>query len=132
MSTELTLLAYAVALLIVLVLIQANVGVMKQGVAPMAGNRDALPPPSPFQARTKRLVDNHREGLAMFAPLVLIAALSDISNSWTVLGAQLFFYSRVAHAIIYLAGWPLIRSVAWLIGLVGTLMVLLALFGILA
>ena len=41
-----------------------------------------------------------------------------------MLGAQLFFYSRIAHAVIYLAGWPWIRPLAWAIGLVGTLMIL--------
>src|SRR5271156_383963 len=98
MSVELSMLVYATALLILLVLVQATAGVQAQGLQPMAGPRDDLPPPKPFQARTKRLVDNHREGLIMFAPLVLAAALSHVSNGWTVLGAELFFYSRVVHA----------------------------------
>jgi len=59
MSVELTMLAYAAGLLLVLVLIQATAGVLAQGVAPMAGSRDGLPEPKPFQARTKRVVDNH-------------------------------------------------------------------------
>ena len=126
MSVEISMLVYATALLIVLVLIQATVGVQAQGLQPMAGSRDDLPPPKPFQARTKRCVDNHREGLTMFAPLVLAAALTHVSNHWTVLGAELFFYSRVVHAVLYLAGVPMIRPLAWAVGLVGTLMVLLA------
>ena len=126
MSVEISMLVYATALLIVLVLIQATVGVQAQGLQPMAGSRDDLPPPKPFQARTKRCVDNHREGLTMFAPLVIAAALTHVSNSWTVLGAELFFYSRVVHAVLYLAGVPMIRPLAWAVGLVGTLMVLLA------
>ncbi len=130
MSVELTMLAYSVALLFVLILIQANAGVAAQGLMTMANNRDDLKPPGVFQARTKRLVDNHREGLLLFAPLVLIAAHQGISTPMTVLGAQLFFYSRVAHAIIYLAGWPLVRPVAWLVGIVGTVLIFLALFKI--
>jgi uncharacterized MAPEG superfamily protein len=127
MSVELTMLVYSAALLLVLVLVQATVGVRAQGLAPMAGSRDDLPPPKPYQARTKRLVDNHREGLTIFTPLVLVAAVAHLSNSWTVLGAQLFFYSRVVHAILYLAGVPLVRPLAWAVGLVGILMVLLSL-----
>lgn len=127
MSVELSMLVYATALLILLVLIQATAGVRAQGLQPMAGSRDDLPPPKPFQARTKRVVDNHREGLTMFAPLVLAAALAHVSDSWTVLGAELFFWSRVVHAGLYLAGVPMIRPLAWAVGLVGTLMVLLAL-----
>ena len=127
MSVELSMLVYSTALLIVLVLIQATVGVQAQGLQPMAGSRDNLPEPKPFQARTERVVDNHREGLTIFAPLVLAAAVAHVSSSWTVLGAELFFWSRVVHAGLYLAGVPMIRPLAWAVGLVGTLMVLLAL-----
>jgi uncharacterized MAPEG superfamily protein len=127
LTVELTMLALSVALLFVLILIQSTAGTMAQGAKVMAGHRDDMTPPSAWQARTKRLVDNHREGLALFTPLVLIAAVMGISTETTVLGAQLFFFSRVAHAIIYLAGWPWVRPVAWLVGIVGTVMIFLAL-----
>lgn len=127
MTVELTMLALSVALLFVLILIQSTSGAIAQGGKVMAGHRDDMKPPTAWQARTKRLVDNHREGLALFTPVVLMAALMNVSNETTVLGAQLFFFSRVAHAIIYLAGWPWIRPVAWLIGIVGTAMIFLAL-----
>ena len=80
MTVELTMLAYAVALLFVLIVVQATVGVRAQGLTPMAGPRDNLPEPKPFQARMKRVVDNHREGLILFAPLVLIAAAAHITS----------------------------------------------------
>jgi uncharacterized MAPEG superfamily protein len=127
MSVELTMLAYSVALLFVLILVQALAGVLAQGLPQMAGPRDELGEPTPFQARTKRVVDNHREGLALFAPLVLIAALAHVGNSTTVLGAQLFFYARVVHAGLYLAGVPWVRPLAWAVGIVGTVMVFVAL-----
>jgi len=129
MSVELTMLVYSTALLLALVLVQATAGVLAQGLGPMAGPRDDLPPAKPFQARTKRVVDNHREGLTLFAPLVLVAAVAQVSGPWTVLGAQLFFYSRLAHAVLYLVGVPWVRPLAWAVGLVGTAMVLLALLG---
>jgi uncharacterized MAPEG superfamily protein len=131
MTTELSMLVFATALLILLVMIQATVGVQAQGLTAMGGSRDNLPAPKPFQARTKRVVDNHREGLTMFAPLVVVAALAHVTNQWTVLGAELFFYARLAHAALYLAGVPMIRPLAWAVGLVGTLMVLAALLGLL-
>ncbi len=130
MSVELTTLAWATALLIVLVVIQAAVGVAAQGVMPMSGHRDNLPPPKPFQARTKRVVDNHREGLTMFAPLVLIAAVANIHSGVTVLGAELFFWSRLAHAVLYLAGIPFVRPLAWAGGIAGTIMMLTAVLGL--
>lgn len=127
---ELMMLALSVALLFVLVLIQATAGTSAQGLVKMAGSRDDLGPMSVWQARTKRCVDNHREGLIMFAPLVLIAAQLDLSNWMTVWGAQLFFYSRVVHAVVYLAALPAIRPIPWAVGIVGTVMIFLALFGI--
>jgi uncharacterized MAPEG superfamily protein len=130
MTTELTMLAYAVALLIVLVFIQANAGIRSKGLMPLANSRDGLTPAEGFHARMLRVVDNHREGLTIFAPVVLAAALANVHNSWTVLGAQLFFWSRLAHAVIYITGLPMIRPLAWAVGLVGTVMVLLALLGL--
>jgi uncharacterized MAPEG superfamily protein len=127
---ELLMLALSVALLFVLVLIQANAGVFAQGLVTMANARDNLGPPTVWQARTLRCVDNHREGLIMFAPLVLIAAQLDVHSWMTVWGAQLFFYSRLGHAIVYLAGIPMIRPLFWTVGLAGTVMIFLALFGI--
>ncbi|MBI1212246.1 MAG: hypothetical protein GC190_12340 [Alphaproteobacteria bacterium] len=127
MSIELTMLCASVALLFVLVVIQANAGVAAQGLWPMTGNRDHLGPQSVWQARTLRCVDNHREGLIMFAPLIIVAALTNTSSDLTVYGAQMFFYSRVAHAIIYLAGWPYIRPLFWGIGMIGIVMIFIAL-----
>jgi uncharacterized MAPEG superfamily protein len=129
MTIELTMLVYAAALLLVLIVVQATSGILAQGVPAMAGNRDDLPPPKPFQARTRRLVDNHREGLTLFAPLILAAAVAHVSNGSTVLGAQLFFYARLAHAILYLLGVPWVRALAWAAGMVGTIMVLVAVLG---
>jgi len=132
MTTELTMLAYATALLIVLVLIQATIGVQSKGLIPMANNRDNVGPATGFHARMLRVVDNHREGITMFAPLVLIAATINLHNSWTVLGAQLFFYSRLVHAILYVTGIPLVRPLFWAVGLAGTAIILLAILGIIS
>jgi len=129
MSVELTMLTYAVGLLFVLVLIQTLAGVRAQGAVPLSNSRDDLPPPSGFHARMKRVVDNHREGLTMFAPLVLVAAVAGVSNGTTVLGAQLFFYSRVVHAVLYVLGVPMVRPLVWVVGIVGTVMVFAALVG---
>ncbi|MEM8767785.1 MAG: MAPEG family protein [Pseudomonadota bacterium] len=130
MTVELTMLVYSVGLLVILIAIQATAGVLAQGLPAMAGSRDQLRDPSVFQARTKRVVDNHREGLLIFAPLVIVASLAGVSTEATVLGAQLFFWSRVAHAVLYLAAVPWVRPLAWAAGIVGCLLIFLALLGI--
>jgi uncharacterized MAPEG superfamily protein len=130
MTIELTMLAYAVALLIVLVLFQASVGVQAKGAVPLANNRDDVGPATGFHARMLRVVDNHREGITMFAPVVLIAAVTNVHSAMTVLGAQMFFYSRLAHAILYVTGIPLVRPLFWAVGVAGTVIILLAVLGI--
>jgi uncharacterized MAPEG superfamily protein len=132
MTIELTYLAYTIALFFVVVMAQATTGILNNGAIAMANNRDNLKPPTVLQARAKRLTDNFRENLWFFAPLVLIAAIADISNQWTVLGVQLFFWARLVHAIIYIAGWPLVRPLFWLAGVIACAIIFLALLGILA
>jgi uncharacterized MAPEG superfamily protein len=114
----------------VLILIQASAATRAQGVKPMAGNRDDLPPPKTFQARTVRVVQNHMEAMALFTPLVLIAALQGVSSEMTTLGARLFFYGRVAHAVTYLVGVPFVRTLVWLVSVIGIVLIFLSLFGI--
>ncbi|HRK64489.1 MAG TPA: MAPEG family protein [Terricaulis sp.] len=132
MTVELTYLAYAIALFFVVVFLQAGAGIRNNGGLAMANSRDNLKPPTVYQARMKRLTDNYRENLWFFAPLILIAAVADISNQWTVLGAQLFFWSRLGHAIWYAFGWPYVRPLFWFAGIVACVLIFLALFGILA
>jgi len=132
MTPELTYLAYTIALFFVVVMIQAGAGIRQYGGMVLANNRNNLPERNTYAARTKRLVDNYRENLWFFVPLILIAAVSGISNQWTVLGAQIFFFSRLAHALWYIAGWPLLRPLFWLAGVIACALIFLALFGILA
>ncbi len=132
MTPELTCLAYSIAAFFVVVLVQATAGILNNGGVVMMNNRDNLKPPTVFQARMKRLTDNYRENLWFFAPLVLIAAVAGISNQWTILGAQIFLFSRIAHAIWYALGWPIVRALLWLAGVVACGMIFLALFGVLS
>ena len=132
MSVELTYLAYTIALFFVVVFVQASAGIRQHGGKTLANRRDNLPPPNVFTARMKRLVDNYRENLWFFVPLILIAAISGISNQWTVLGAQVFFFARLGHAIWYAFGWPIVRPLFWFAGIVACVLIFLALFGVLA
>ena len=41
----------------------------------------------------------------------------------TLLGAQLFFWGRVAHAAIYVAGIPWLRTGAWGVSIAGLVLI---------
>lgn len=119
MTPELTLLLWSTVLTFVLIMIPAGEALRKNGAKAQGGARDNLPEPSIFIKRATRLYQNMLENMVLFIPLVLITHVTDASNAMTLLGAQIFFYARVAHAMIYLAGWPMIRPLAWFISVIG-------------
>lgn len=124
MTAELTLLSWTVALAIVQVFIVV-VGAMTQFPLPtLVGNRETPVEGRQWVGRAQRAHRNLLESLLPFAALVLVAHAADVSNAYTVLGAQLFFYARLAYAAIYIAGIPWLRTVAWAVGLAGLLLIL--------
>ncbi len=123
MPIELLMLALATVWLFVMIVASAVFAQPQRSFAQLAGSRDDLPAPTGAFARAMRNVDNHREGLILFAPFALIVVMTGAADAMSALGAQLFFYSRVAHGILYLVGVPWLRTVAWVVGIVGTAMV---------
>ncbi|MEH6589624.1 MAG: MAPEG family protein [Halioglobus sp.] len=111
MSVELSMLVYSVLLFLVIILVQAGMAITQNGAVAQAGSRDGLPEPSTLRKRLQRLTANMQENLLMFAIVVLVANSAGVSNATTILGASLFFYARVAHAIVYAFGWPMVRPI---------------------
>jgi len=129
MTTELTLLAWS-ALFCTLLTFPA-IGALTRipgGFAWGLGNRDeplsGLPP---WAQRARRAHMNMVENLAPFAAVVLIAHVAGRNNGLTVLGAELFFWGRIAHAATYIAGLTPWRTLAFAVSQTGTLLVFLQL-----
>src|SRR6188768_1982638 len=61
-------------------------------------------PHSEWATRMMFAHDNAVENLIIFAPLVLILSQLDYSTKWTALACAVYFWSRVAHLIVYTAG----------------------------
>ena len=104
------------------------------GVAAVAGgchcgNRERDFTFPAWAGRAERAHRNLVENLAPFAILVLVAQVAGKANATTALGATLFFWGRVAHALVYLAGIPYLRTLVFGISIVGELMILFQLFG---
>lgn len=123
MATEACMLIASAGILFVLTQLQVVLAIRQHGMLTLMGNRDELSAPNNLLARVARAVSNHVEGMTLFAPLALVALALGVSNDHTVLGSQLFFGGRLVHAIVYVAGWPVIRSVAYMIGTVGLVLV---------
>jgi uncharacterized MAPEG superfamily protein len=127
MTTELTLLVWAVALTFIQVLVSVAGATLQVGLPRLVGNREGLAELTGWAGRAQRAHWNMIENLPLFAALVLVAHAGGISSSMTVLGAQLFLWARLAYAVIYVAGIPWLRTAAWAVSVVGLLLIFLQL-----
>jgi uncharacterized MAPEG superfamily protein len=116
-------LVYSAALFLAIILAQAGLAIAQNGLANQAGSRDNLAEPTVLRQRMHRLTANMQENLVLFAIAVLAANAAGVSNETTVMGASIFFYARVAHAIVYAFGWPMIRPLFYFAGLYGTVII---------
>ncbi|MBS0222425.1 MAG: MAPEG family protein [Proteobacteria bacterium] len=128
MSPDLKYLLFSVVLAFVQVLVAAMAAQGQVGLPALAGNRDSVPDLTGFAGRARRAHLNMIENLVLFAALVLIAAVAGKANAATAMGAAIFFWGRLAHAIIYLIGIPWLRTLAWFVSVIGMIMIALQLF----
>jgi uncharacterized MAPEG superfamily protein len=80
----------------------------------------------PWADRARRAHLNAIENLAVFAPLVLVGAIIEVSTPVTVLSAWIYVVARLVHYVIYVAGIPVIRTLAFLAGACATLAIAVA------
>ncbi len=67
--------------------------------------------------RAKQAHSNAVENLAVFGVLVLCAAVMGHTNhTGLVLASQVYFFSRLAHFVVFSAGVPVLRTVTFLVG----------------
>jgi uncharacterized MAPEG superfamily protein len=123
MTVDLIMLAWSAALCLMLAL-PYTIGLNKAlGLPILIGNRDNFPTVEGWIGRAKRAHMNMIENLAPFAALVLIAQVAGKADASTALGAQLFFWARLVHAVVYIAGLPWIRTAAYGVSVVGMVII---------
>lgn len=83
------------------------------------GNREAVGPLSPLAGRATRAGDNMIENLVIFAAVLAAAWSVGADPAALDRGATIFFWGRIAHAALYLAGIPYLRTAAWFVSVVG-------------
>ena len=127
MSIDIKLLIWSVALTLVQAVIAVIGAQLQVGLPMLAGNRENLPVIVGWAGRAQRAHRNMLENLVLFGLLVLVATATGKANATTALGAELFFWARIAYAVIYLAGIPWARTAAWGVSVVGLLMIFLQL-----
>ena len=124
MTPDLKYLLFSVVLTFVQVLITAAAANQVVGLATLAGNREGLPQIEGWAGRALRAHRNMLENLVLFAALVLTAQAAGRTGAMTALGAQLFFWARVAYAPIYIIGIPWLRTAVFGVSAAGLLIIL--------
>jgi len=119
MKPELMLLVWAVLLTFVQMLVAVGGATLQVGLPALAGNREGLALCTGWAGRAARAHHNMLENLVLFAALVLAAVAAGKTSSTTLLGAQIFVWARLAYAVIYVAGIPWLRTLVWLVSVIG-------------
>jgi uncharacterized MAPEG superfamily protein len=86
----------------------------------------------PQSAWAQRLYFAHTnavENLVIFAPLVLILAWQNHSTQSTLIACAVYFWARLVHAVVYTMGVPVLRTLAFAVGFVAQVALVLAVFG---
>ncbi len=126
MFADTTILVLA-AILTWLMLITASAlrtRVLQKGGAKRAvGPRDDLGEPSVIGARADRAARNMLENFVLFVALIVAVHFTGKVNAQVQLGANIFFWSRLAYWPAYLVHMPWVRSVVWIVSIVGLAMI---------
>ena len=125
MTTELVVLAWGCVLGFVHVFAAVRVKTRQYGTKWNMGARDeALPPPEPIVGRLARAQANYFETFPIMAAAILIVYSAGLHDRWTALGALIWLAARVVYLPVYALGVPKIRTLIFLISVIGILLVL--------
>jgi uncharacterized MAPEG superfamily protein len=123
MSFELKLLVWSVALAFAQCLVAVIGAQLQVGLPMLAGNRANMPVIASWAGRAERAHHNMLQSLVLFTALVLVAQVTSKLDATTALGAQLFFWARVAYAAVYIIGLPWIRTGVWAVSVLGLILI---------
>ncbi len=122
MSSELSILALYGLLIVVIILLNVLTAMSQVGLMTLGGARDDMPPLTGVAGRVERTLSNSVVAMALFAPAVLILAVSDGFTPGTLLAAQAFLVARIVFVPVYAFAIPVpfLRTLVWLAGFLAT------------
>jgi uncharacterized MAPEG superfamily protein len=94
-----------------------------EGMMIAFGNREGVVAPLGVGGRADRAANNQIEAMAMFLALVLAAQVAGRAPQ-AAFGATIFFWARLVYWPVYLAGIPVLRTLVWLVSIVGLILIL--------
>ncbi len=125
MGIEMKMLAWAMVLGLVQIAIAATLGTQQRGLGWNVSARDGVPAPlTGLAGRLDRASRNFLETFPFFAAAVLAVVALQAGNAQTALGAQVYFWARLAYVPLYGMGIAYVRTAIWAVSMVGLVMVL--------
>lgn len=125
MTAELVVLAWGCVLGLAHIFAAGHVKTKQYGAQWNMGARDEeLPPPAPVVGRMMRAQANYFETFPIAAAALLIVTVAGIGTLWTALGAWIWLGARVAYLPAYATGVKVVRTLIFLVSMVGLGMVL--------
>lgn len=125
MPIEIMILAWGMVLLLVHIFAAAHVKTKQYGTNWNMGARDEnLPPMNPIAGRLTRAQANFQETLPIAIVALLGVVLAGRTSEWTAIGGWIWLGTRIAYLPIYGLGIPKIRTLFFLVSLIGLGMVL--------
>jgi uncharacterized MAPEG superfamily protein len=86
-------------------------------------------PQSAWAQRLQKAHYNAVENLVIFATLVLTLQVLHHSTESTVLACAVYFWARLVHVVVFMLGIPAVRTLAFAVGFVAQVALVLAVFG---
>ena len=121
MSDELTFLTYVVLLTALLWVPYILNQISAQGLVNAVGYQDNPAALASWAQRLKAAHYNAVENLVVFAPLVIIVEILQISSSVTAISCMVYFYARLVHALSYTFAIPWVRTISFAVSFFATI-----------
>ena len=125
---ELKLLSVAIVIGLVQLVWATGVARREQDPKWVLGPQDDKVPLGPMAARLDRAFKNFMETFPLFAAAVVAADLLGKLGALTICGSGLYVAARALYVPLYAFGVPVARTVVWIVGSLGLLLVVAALF----
>ncbi|TXC70443.1 hypothetical protein FSB78_05425 [Sphingomonas ginsenosidivorax] len=126
LPTELILLGWSTVMLFAHIMLQGQLVTRERGVDWNAGARDGAETPlGDYAGRATRALANFQETYPIFVALALGLAVTGRTGGIGAIGAILWFVARIVYVPLYLFGVKYVRSLCWLVSILGLLLMLI-------
>jgi uncharacterized MAPEG superfamily protein len=125
MPIEIRIAAFGALLLFIQIFLAVHLKTRQYGAKWNMGPRDeAQPPLAPVAGRLGRAQANFLETFPIAVVALLGVVIAGRTSATTALGGWIWLGARVVYLPLYAAGVPVIRTLAWMVSVVGLVMVI--------